>query len=111
MHVCMYVAAVCLSNSNILFKTTIFLVYDEFGNHVTSPIQNILYGGYFLNIFFGFQYIDLTDYLQSLQIWLTPATQTGVCLEKTACFVVDTKFVHIFLEILLKTSEGVVPVS
>ena len=68
MHVCMYVAAVCLSNSNILFKTTIFLVYDEFGNHVTSLIQNILYGGYFLNIFFRFQYIDLKDYVQSLQI-------------------------------------------
>ena len=49
--------------------------------------------------------------MQRLQIWLTPVTQAGVYFEKTACFVVDTRFIHIFLEILLKTSEEVVPVS
>ena len=31
-------------------------------------------------------------------------------LKKTACFVVDTKILHILLEIIFKASEEVVPV-
>ena len=80
MHVCMYVTAVCQSNANILFKTTVLACL--LWNLLTSLIQNILDEGYFPKVFFNFQNINRKDYVQRLQIWLNPVTQAGVYFEK-----------------------------
>ena len=75
MHVCMYVTAVCQSNANILFKTTVLI----------SLIQNILDDGYFPKVFFNFQNIDGKDYVQRLQIWLNPVVRVFILKKYQMC--------------------------